>query len=59
MRGLFGLSDESRLILQSFLTNSFGQQTVVEVDQQGRCILTRESVPEQNDPAPGIAGPSG
>ena len=58
MRGLFALSDESRLILQHFLTTSFGQQTVVEIDQAGRCILTRENLPEQCDPAPGIAGPS-
>jgi hypothetical protein len=57
VRGLFALSDESRLVLQNFLTASLGQRTAVEIDQQGRCILTRE--PEQDNPAPGIVGPSG
>jgi hypothetical protein len=57
MRGLFGLSDESRLILQNFLTASAGQRTVVEIDQQGRCVLTSEARPEQDNPAPSIVDP--
>ena len=56
-RGLFGLSDESRLILQNFLTASFGRRTVVEIDQQGRCILSREAAPEQDNPTSSIVGP--
>jgi hypothetical protein len=57
MRGLFGLSDESRLILQNFLTASAGQRTVVEIDQQGRCVFTSEARAEQDNPAPSIVGP--
>ena len=43
IRGLFGLSEESRLILQNFLAAS--QQATVTLDQQGRCILAREISP--------------
>ena len=45
IRGLFGLSEESRLILQNFLTALHAQQATVTIDQQGRCILTREISP--------------
>ncbi len=39
MRGLFGLSDESRLILQKFLESAPVQATTVTIDAQGRCVL--------------------
>jgi hypothetical protein len=43
IRGLFGLSEESRLILQNFLTELHSQQATVTIDQQGRCILASET----------------
>jgi len=43
IRGLFGLSEGSRLILQNFLAALPTQQVTVTLDQQGRCILARES----------------
>ena len=59
MRGLFGLSDEGRLLLQQFLTASAGQRTTVSVDRQGRCVLAPDLAPHlaqqprlrQQDPA--------
>jgi hypothetical protein len=45
IRGLFGLSEESRLILQNFLAALHSQQAAVTIDQQGRCILAREISP--------------
>jgi hypothetical protein len=39
MRGLFGLSDDSRLILQKFLSE-IPPQTTVTIDRDGRCVLT-------------------
>jgi len=45
IRGLFGLSEGSRLILQNFLAALPTQQVTVTLDQQGRCILARESSP--------------
>ncbi len=45
MRGMFGLSDDNRLILQNFLTSSSSQRVTVAVDREGRCILTRENSP--------------
>ena len=45
IRGLFGLSEESRLILQKFLAALHSQQATVTIDQQGRCILAREISP--------------
>jgi hypothetical protein len=45
IRGLFGLSEESRSILQNFLAALHSQQTTVTIDQQGRCILAREISP--------------
>ena len=57
MRGLFALPDESRLILQDFLTMAGGQQMAVEIDEQGRCILAPQSAPRQDNPTPSIVGP--
>lgn len=42
MRGLFGLSDESRLILQNFLAAMPPQTMNVAIDQKGRCVLSFE-----------------
>jgi hypothetical protein len=39
MRGLFGLSDENRLILQNFLAAMPPQSMTVTIDPAGRCIL--------------------
>jgi hypothetical protein len=45
MRGLFGLSDESRLVLQDFLAATPLKRTTVTIDPDGRCILTHENLP--------------
>jgi hypothetical protein len=39
MRGLFGLSDEGRLVLQDFLAAMPPQSMTVTIDPAGRCIL--------------------
>jgi hypothetical protein len=39
MRGLFGLSDENRSILQDFLAAMPPQSMTVTIDPAGRCIL--------------------
>ena len=39
MRGLFGLSDEDRSILQNFLATMPPQSMAVTIDPAGRCIL--------------------
>jgi hypothetical protein len=52
MRGLFGLSDESRLILQNFLASTTPQTMKATIDQKGRCVLTFEA---QENPLKGIA----
>lgn len=41
MRGLFALSDESRLILQDFLAARPQQTITAAIDPEGRCVLTR------------------
>ena len=43
MRGIFGLSDESRQMLQNFLTSRPPQKMAVAIDADGRCILTPET----------------
>lgn len=40
MRGVFGLSDESRLILQDFLAAAPQQTITAAIDPEGRCVLT-------------------
>jgi hypothetical protein len=39
MRGVFALSEESRLILQNCLTNVNARTTTAAIDPEGRCIL--------------------
>ena len=39
MRGLFALPEESRLVLQNFLTTVNARTTTVAIDPQGRCVL--------------------
>jgi len=55
MRGLFGLSDESRLILQNFLADMPAHSMTVAIDREGRCILTPDASPQQANPRKGIA----
>jgi hypothetical protein len=43
IRGLFSLSEESRLVLQDFLTAMPLKTTTVTVDSAGRCILAHEN----------------
>jgi hypothetical protein len=42
MRGLFGLSDEGRAVLQDFLAASISRRTTVSIDRDGRCILAHD-----------------
>jgi hypothetical protein len=51
MRGLFGLSEESRSVLQDFLAALHTQRTTVTIDQEGRCVLAREAAPPRGIPA--------
>jgi hypothetical protein len=53
VRGLFGLSDDSRLILQKFLSE-IPPQTTVTIDADGRCVLTPGTF-EEAKPVKGIA----
>jgi hypothetical protein len=55
MRGLFGLSDESRLILQNFLAAMPAHTMSVAIDRQGRCIITPNAASERENPCKGIA----
>jgi hypothetical protein len=53
VHGLFGLSDDSRLILQKFLSE-MPPQTTVTIDAAGRCVLT-PGIFEREKPVKGIA----
>lgn len=50
MRSLFALSDESRSVLQDFLTKTDPRATKVSVDADGRCILHRETLEPKAKP---------
>lgn len=54
IRGLFGLSDESRLILQKFLAAAPSQTITAALDPAGSCILAR-GTSERESPIKGIA----
>ena len=47
MRGLFALSDDSRLTLQQFLAEAPHQTITVAIDRDGRCILTQRENPNK------------
>jgi hypothetical protein len=51
MRGLFGLSDESRSVLQDFLAAMPSQSMTVTIDSAGRCILAPRNSTPKNCPA--------
>ena len=55
MRGIFMLPDESRSILQNFLTEMPAQTITVSIDPKGRCILTRGTGEQMEKPVRGIA----
>jgi hypothetical protein len=55
IRGIFGLSDESRLILQNFLAAMPPHSITVTIDPRGRCILTHDTSVPQENPGKGIA----
>ena len=55
MRGIFMLPDESRSILQDFLTEMPAQTITVSIDPKGRCILTRGIDEQREKPVRGIA----
>ncbi len=50
VRGLFSLSDESRLILQNFLSTLPAEKITASIDPQGRCILAPEISSQLRDP---------
>ncbi|WP_029587049.1 hypothetical protein [Bradyrhizobium sp. URHD0069] len=52
-RGLFGLSDESRFILQQFLATAPLQKITATIDPDGRCILAPATC-ERESPSEGI-----
>jgi hypothetical protein len=54
MRGVFGLSDESRFILQKFLAATPNRTISATIDREGRCVLTLGAF-EQEKPIKGIA----
>jgi hypothetical protein len=55
IRGIFGLPDESRLILQNFLAAMPPQDMTAGIDQQGRLILAHDAPERQENPVKGIA----
>jgi len=54
MRGVFGLSDESRFILQEFLAAAPPQTITAAIDPAGRCVLTLQTL-EQEKPVKVVA----
>jgi hypothetical protein len=54
MRGVFGLSDDSRFILEKFLTSASNQTINAAIDRDGRCVLTL-GTSEQEKPNKGVA----
>ena len=48
MRGLFGLSDENRLVLQNFLAAMPPQSMTATIDPAGRCILAPKNLAPKN-----------
>jgi hypothetical protein len=52
MRGIYSLSDQSRLVLQNFLTARSPQKMAAAVDEGGRCILTPETCFTPETPLP-------
>jgi hypothetical protein len=55
IRGLFGLSDESRLILQNFLAAAPPHGMTARIDRDGRFILTDGTPERRESPVKGIA----
>src|SRR6201996_658156 len=55
VRGLFALSDESRLILQEFLATSAHRAMTASIDPEGRCILIHGTSEQREGAATGIA----
>jgi hypothetical protein len=51
MRGLFALSEESRSVLQGFLTSIDPRPAKAVIDADGRCVLSR-SAPGGDEKAP-------
>jgi hypothetical protein len=50
MRGLFALPEESRSVLQSFLTQADERPVKVAIDPEGRCVLSRGASGEGGKP---------
>jgi hypothetical protein len=56
MRCIFGLSDETRLILQNYLRNAPLHTIAAEIDRQASGVLVLQAC-EQENPVKGIADP--
>ena len=55
IHGLFGLSDESRLILQNFLAATSPHRMTATIDREGRFILAQGTPGRRDNPVKGIA----
>jgi hypothetical protein len=55
IRGLFGLSDESRLILQNFLAAMPPNGMTATIDRDGRFILAHGTAGRRESPVKGFA----
>ena len=55
MHGWFALSDESRRIAQNFLAAPHNRRITATVDEQGRCVLTKEDASPPENSLEGIA----
>lgn len=51
MRGLFGLSDESRAVLQDFLAKTDPRPAKAVIEEDGRCVLSRIAPGENGKPS--------
>ena len=49
VRGLFKLPDDSRLTVQNFLAAPHTQQIIATIDEQGRCVLTKDDASRLDD----------
>jgi hypothetical protein len=54
MRGLFALSDDTRLVLQKFLAANEPHATTGAIDQAGRCVLSRGKIEQPEKILPKI-----
>jgi hypothetical protein len=54
MRGVFALSEDTRLVLQKFLAANESEATTATIDHAGRCILSRGKIEQPGKILPKI-----